>query len=475
MAESLKKKTLRGVFWSGVENFTPKIAAFFVTLVVARILSPKDYGLIGMMTIFTAIATSIVNSGFSNALIRKLDRTETDCCTVFYFNIVVSLLMYGILYLIAPWAADFYEEPLLCDVMRVQCLGVVINGFAVVQRALYTATVNFKTQAKATFAASTISGIIAIILALRGFGVWTLVIQSLANATFNVVFLWWASSWRPKLLYSWKSFRELFSFGSKLLISGLIYTIYSNLYSLVIGKVFSAASLGHFSRANHFSTLFSHNTTSLLQRVTYPVLCKMQDDNQQLRNNYRKMLRVSAYTTFPFMCGLAGVSFPLIEVLIGAKWHFASVLLIPICFSGMWYPIHAINLNLLQVKGRPNLFLRLEIIKKIIGVILLIISIPYGLIFMCWFRITGSILALILNTYYTGKLLDLGFNKQMKDLMPSFLLSMTVFAVTFSICEMINNNWIALALAIPAGMVVYVGGSFLFKFEELAFLKSLRK
>lgn len=475
MAESLKKKTVNAIIWSGIQNFAPQIVAFVVMLVVARILSPKDYGMMGMLTIFSAIATSFINSGFSQALIRKQDRTETDCCTVFYFNIVVSLLAYAILYLIAPWVADFYEEPLLCDLMRASCVVLVINAFAVVQRALYTATVNFKTQAKATFTSSALAGVLSMILAINGFGVWTLVIQQIFGAALNVFLLWYLSNWRPKLLYSWKSFREMFSFGSKLLVTGLLNTIYGNLYSIVIGKVFSAESLGHYSRAKHYSHLFSSNTTSLLQRVTYPVLCKMQDSDDRLRMNYRKLLRVSAFVIFPLLCGLAGVSFPLVEVMIGKKWHFASVLLIPMCLSGMWYPIHAINLNLLQVKGRSDLFLKLEIIKKIIGVIILAISVPFGLIFMCYFRIFNSFITLFINTYYTGKLLDMGFMKQMHDLYPTYLLSLALFAVSFAICSAIENNWLALGLSIPAGTIVYLGGAKLFKFEELEYLKSLRK
>lgn len=475
MADSLKKKTLHGLAWSGIENFAPQVMSFIVMLVVARILSPRDYGLVGMLSIFIGVSNSIINSGFSQALIRKQDRTETDCSTVFYFNIVVSIILYLILYFIAPYVATFYKEPQLCQIMRVSCIGLIINSAAVVQRALYTASVNFKTQAKATLSTSVFSGIICITLALLGFGVWTIVLQTLLGSLLNVFLLWWLSSWRPKLVYSWKSFHELFSFGSKLMISGLIDTLYRNMYLLVIGKVFSASSLGHYSRAKHYQALFSSNLTGILQRVTYPVLCKMQDNDEQLRINYRKLLRVSAFVIFPIMCGLAGVSYPLIEVMIGKKWHFAATLLIPLCLAGMWYPIHAINLNLLQVKGRSDLFLRLEIIKKVIGVVVLIFSIPFGLFWMCWIGIITSIICLIINTYYTGKLIKVGFFMQMRDLLPSLLLSLCVFGVCFIECRFIGNNWLKLLAAIPSGIIIYYLGSTLMKFPEISYLKSLRK
>jgi len=475
MSNSLKNKTLHGLAWSSIENFAPQIVSFIVMLVVARILSPKDYGLLGMLTIFTAISNSLVNSGFSQALIRKQNRTETDCSTVFYFNFVVSVILYFILYLAAPWIAKFYNEPQLCELARVLFLVIIINATAVVQRALYSASINFKTIAKATLTSSVISGTAGIIMAISGFGVWTLVFQTLLNTTINVLLLWWFSTWKPKLLYSWKSFKELFSFGSKLMISGLIDTLYGNMYTIVIGKVFSAHSLGHYSRAKHYSNLLSSNLTGILQRVTYPVLCKMQDNDEQLRINYRKLLRLSAFVIFPMMCGLASVSYPLIEVMIGKKWHFASTLLIPMCFTGMWYPIHAINLNLLQVKGRSDLFLKLEIIKKIIGVTVLFATLPYGLVFMCWFRILNQFISLILNTYYTGKLIKVGFIRQMRDLLPSLLLSLCLFGVCFSECNMISNSWLKLLIAIPSGFAIYFFGSKLMKMQELSYLRSLRK
>lgn len=472
MTETLKNRTIRGIIWSGVERFSIHGIHFLVTLVIARILDPKDFGLVGMLAIFIAVSQSFIDSGFSQALIRKQDRSEVDNCTVFYFNIVVSLFLYLLLFFVAPWVADFYEEPQLVELMRVLCLVIVINSFAVVQRAIYTASIDFKTQAKASLIAAVISGSVGIYLAITGYGVWTLIWQQLLNALINTFLLWAFSNWYPKLLYSWLSFRELFAFGSKLLASGLLDTIYRNMYTLVIGKVFSAANLGQYTQANHFVQLPSSNITGILQRVTYPVLCTLQDDNEKLRHNYRQLIRLSAFIVFPLMCILAGISYPLVEFLIGEKWHFAASMIIPLSFAGMWYPVHAINLNLLQVKGRSDLFLRLEIIKKIIGVVVLVLSIPFGLLFMCWSAIFTSILCLFINTYYTGKLINVGFIIQMRDLSGTLLVSLLVFIVCYFITRTIDNHLISFLSASIAGGGLFLIVVHLFQFQEYHYAKT---
>ena len=474
MAEQrLKDKTVKGVIWSSVERFSVQGVQFLVMLVIARLLDPKDFGLVGMLAIFLAVAQSLIDSGFSQALIRKQNRTEVDNSTVFYFNIIVSAILYLILYAIAPWVAGFYNESQLCSLMRVLCLIIIINSFAVVQRALYTASINFKTQAKASFIAAIISGVVGVWLAYNGYGVWTLVWQQLLNAGVNTLLLWVYSNWYPRWQYSWKSFRQLFSFGSKLLVSGLIDTLFTNIYLLVIGKIFSASSLGFYTQADRFTKLPSSNITGILQRVTYPVLCSIQDDDNRLREDYRKLLRLSAFIIFPMMCLLAGIAYPLVDLLLGEKWRFAATLIIPLSFTMMWYPIHAINLNLLQVKGRSDLFLRLEIIKKIIGVSVLVLSIPLGLLFMCYAGIVTSIICLIINTYYTSKLIQVGFLMQMKDLMGTLLLSLIVFGMAYLVSSLGDANIIQLLLGVSTSTVLFVSIVCLLKFKELYYVKSI--
>ncbi len=476
MAEgSLKNKTVKGVIWSSVERFSVQGVQFLVMLVIARLLDPKDFGLVGMLAIFLAVAQSLIDSGFSQALIRKQNRTEVDNSTVFYFNIIVSAILYLILYAIAPWVAGFYNEPQLCSLMRVLCLIIIINSFAVVQRALYTASINFKTQAKASFIAAIISGVVGVWLAYNGYGVWTLVWQQLLNAGVNTLLLWVYSNWYPRWVYSWISFRQLFSFGSKLLVSGLIDTLFTNIYLLVIGKIFSASSLGFYTQADRFTKMPSSNITGILQRVTYPVLCSIQDDDNRLREDYRKLLRLSAFIIFPMMCLLAGIAYPLVGFLLGAKWRFTATLIIPLSVTMMWWPIHAINLNLLQVKGRSDLFLRLEIIKKIIGVTVLVLSIPFGLLFMCYAGIVTSIICLVINTYYTGKLIQVGFLMQMKDLMGILISSLVVFAVSFLVSYYVTSNLQCVILASIVGAALFALLSYLFNNNDVKYLLTMIK
>lgn len=469
----LKQKTVKGTVWSAVERFSVQGVQFIVMIVMARILTPEDYGLVGMLAIFLAVSQSLIDSGFSQALIRKMDRTETDNCTVFYFNIVVGLVLYLILYFLAPLVAKFYDAPAITSIMRVICISVIINSLVVVQRALYTVNIDFKTQAKASLSAAIVSGIIGITMAYKGFGVWSIVTQQLTNLGINAGLLWLFSKWRPRLLYSWKSFRELFSFGSKLMLSGLLDTLYKNIYTLVIGKVFNASSLGHYTRAHQFADFPSSNLTGIMQRVTYPVLCNIQEDDERLKNVYRRFLKLSAFIIFPLMLGLSAVSEPFVEIFIGRQWSYCSSLLQILCFSMMWFPIHAINLNLLQVKGRSDLFLRLEIIKKTIGVTILCVTIPMGLTVMCFGQIVSSIIAVTVNTYYTGKLIGVGFFKQMKDLLPTTLLSLVMFAIVFTVVHLIDDIYLQLLCGIIVGIVIYISASILFRFKEIEELKSL--
>ena len=473
MSDSLKNRTTKGVLWSTVERFSVQGMQFVIMIVMARLLTPHDYGLIGMLAIFLAVAQSLIDSGFSQALIRKQDRTETDNNTVFYFNIVVSALLYLIFYFSAPLVADFYDTPQLCSVMRVVCLGIIFNSLAVVQRAQLTISIDFKTQAKAASIAAAVSGIVGIVMAYHGFGVWSLVIQQLLNLGLNTGLLWLFSKWRPRLIYSWKSFHELFAFGSKLLVSGLLDTVYRNIYPLVIGKLFSASSLGHYTRAHHFAEFPSSNLTSVIQRVTYPVLCEIQNDDKRLANIYRRFLKLSAFVIFPLMIGLSSVACPFVNFILGSQWEFCGQLLQIICFSMMWYPIHAINLNLLQVKGRSDLFLRLEIIKKILGVSVLCATAPFGLVVMCYGQIFNSLVALAINTYYTGKLINVGFLRQMRDLFPTMLLCLVMFALILLANSFIGTDVLKLCTGIAIGILFYSLSSHMFHFSELEELLSL--
>jgi teichuronic acid exporter len=471
----LKQQTVKGVFWSSIERFSAQGIQFVLGLILARILSPSEYGIIGMLSIFIAVAQTFIDSGFTNALIRKKERTETDYSTVFYFNIVVGIVAYFILFFSAPLIANFYNTPILSQLTKVVALNVLINSLAIVQRAKFTIKVDFKTQAKATTLSVLLSGLLGIYLAYSGFGVWSLAVQSVSRNFLNVSLLWILSKWKPKRLFSWASFREMFDYGYKLLLSGLIDTLYRNIYSLVIGKVFSANDLGNYSRAQQFANFPSSNITGVIGRVSFPILSKIQDNNERLSNAYRKYLRLSAFIVFPLMMGMAALARPMIIFILTEKWEASVILLQILCFSLMWYPIHAINLNLIQVKGRSDWFLKLEVIKKIIGVSVLVMTVPLGLIPMVIGGVFASIFSLVINTHYTGKLINLGFWKQMNDLLPVFFLSLVMSVIVWGSVSFVSNNLLKLVIGVLVGVVFYLAIAKIFRMDELDDLISLVK
>ncbi len=425
-------------------------------IIMARVLTPDDYGLVGMLTIFIAVFQSLVDSGFSQALIRKLNRSETDNSTVFYFNIAVGIILYLILFLCAPLIACFFEEPHLIPLTRIISLSVLINSFGVVQRALLIVNIDFKTQAKASFLAAIISGIVGISMTYMNYGVWSIVWYQLSNLTINVSLLWIFSRWRPRWTYSWESFKELFGFGSKLAVASIIDTLYKNVYLLVIGKLFKASDLGYYTRGQQFAEFPSSNITGIIQRVTFPILCSIQNDNDRLRDVYRRFLRISAFIVFPLMIGLAVLAHPLIVLVLKEKWEFTAMLLQIICLNMMWHPIHAINLNLLQVKGRSDLFLKLEIWKKCIGVTILCVTVPFGIVAMCWGSVLSSVISLIINAHYTGKLIQVGFFKQMRDLIPTLTYSISMGAIVWIISQILPNNILRLTVGTISGMIYFL-------------------
>ncbi len=456
MPDSLKHKTLKGTLWSALERFSVQAVSFIVMIIMANLLTPTDYGLVGMLTIFIAVSQSLVDSGFSQALIRKQTRTEIDNSTVFYFNIAIGLILYLILFFCAPLIAQFYKEQLLIPITRVISLSIIINSLVVVQRALLIARIDFKTQAKASLTAAIVSGIVGIYLAYSKIGVWSIVIYQLLNLGINCSFLWILARWRPKLIFSWKVFKEMFNFGSKLALTGIINTIYNNILIVIIGKLFKPADLGYYTRAHQFADFPSATGTTILQKVTYPILCTIQEDDDRLRIIYRKFLRLSAYVIFPVMFGMAALSEPFIKVFLNENWLYTAKLLPIICMSMMWYPIHAINLNLLQVKGKTTKILKLEILKKIIGISIIASTMWLGLIALCWGMVINSLLALIINTHYTGKYLGIGLAIQIKDLIPTLIYSVSMYFIILCISQLFKYALAQLLLCSLIGIVYYI-------------------
>ena len=473
MTENLKRKTVSGVMWSAIERFSLQGVQFVMQLVMARLLLPSDYGMIAMLTIFLQIAQAFIDSGFTNALIQKKDRTEVDYSTVFYFNIIIALLFYCIFFVSAPLIAKFYNMPDLILVMRVMALSLIILSFSAVHKTKLTIEINFKIQSKITLIAAGISGIIGVGIAYLGYGVWALVYQSILNAMLTTILFNCFYRWKPLKTFSMKSFKRLFSFGSKLLVSGLIHTVYYNLYGIVIGKRFSAAELGYYTRAEQFAILPSYNLSAIITRVTFPILSSIQDDNERLASTYRKYIRLSSYLIFPLMVGLASLANPLVDLFLTEKWNGTVALLQILCFDWMFDHLSGINLNLLYVKGRSDLALRLEIIKKIIAITILLASIPLGIIGMCLGRVLYSLIATYANTYYTNSLIGLSFRTQLKDIIPYLILSLAMGGVVYATTYLGLSNIIQLIIGITIGILFYISISYIFKITSLKVLLQL--
>lgn len=454
MSESLKNKAVRGAKWSFIDNIASSGVTFLVGLVLANLLTPTEYGIMAIIAIFIAISTSIVDSGFSNALIRKVRIERVDYNTVFFFNLAVSIALYFVLYAAAPSISIFFKEPILTDVLRVIGWVLVINALGIIPRTILVKRIDFKTQTKVSIISSVASGVVGIGMAMTGWGVWSLVWQQLSRQMLNTLFLWVFCRWIPVWEFSMKSFKELFNFGYKLLFSGLLDTIYKEIYYVVIGRFYSAADLGQYTRAQQFNIIFSSNLTTVVQRVSYPALSSIQEEPERLREAYRRVIKLTMLVTFACMLGLAAVAKPLILILIGEKWLPAVSYLQIICFSGMLYPLHAINLNILQVKGRSDLFLKLEIIKKIIAVGPIVIGIFCGIKYMLCYSVLNSFVAYFLNSYYSADLINYPTKEQLKDIFPTFAISLIVAAFMWSFSLLNISAYIQLVVQIVIGLVL---------------------
>lgn len=468
----LKKKTIYGLVWSTAEQFSVQGIQFIIGIILARILLPSDYGMIGMLTIFIAISQSLIDGGFSTALIQKKNPTNDDYSTVFYFNFAISIGIYSILYICAPIIADFYNTPLLTDLTRAIGITIIINSFSIVQTTKLSKKLDFKTQAKASLSAVLISGFIGIYLAYNGLGVWSLVIQNLIRKTINSAMLWFVASWIPALVFSITSLKTLFNFGSRLLYSSLISTVFDNLYTLVIGKVYQADQLGFYTRANQFQQLPSQNLTSIIQRVTFPVLSSIQEDSKRLLTSYRKIIRFSAFIVFPLMLLLAVIAEPLIRLVLTEKWIQSASFLQIMCFAGLLYPIHSINLNILKVKGYSDLFLRLEILKKVLMICILSITISFGIKTMLLGQVIFSFLALGLNTYYTSRFINYSQYSQFKDLISIFLLALFTSILIYILIQTVNSDLLKLVLGLIVGLLLYYFTAKILKFPEISEVNS---
>lgn len=455
MAESLKHKTMKGLGWSALDNLARYGMQFAIGIVLARLLSPDDYGLLGIVGIFTVICTALVNGGFTTALIRKKDATDDDYNTAFICNLSMSLALYAVIFLCTPLIADFFGRSELVALVRVSSLGLMIGALGMVQRTRMTKRIDFKTQTKITLVASATSGVVSIGMALMGFGVWALVAQQLMSQTITTLLLYIYNRWLPQFSFSKSSFHDLFGFGWKMMVSALLDAVWKELYQVVVGKFYNPATLGQYTRGRHYAQLFSSNLTNVVQRVTYPVLSSIQDDKERMVSAYRRIIRMSMFITAISLFFLGAVSEPLIYCMIGPKWHEASTYLPLICLNSVLYPLHAINLNMLQVQGRSDLFLGIEFIKKIIALVPLFIGAFVGIIPMLWANIAVGIVAYFLNSYYSGRLLGYSSWMQLKDIAPSLgVASATALSVYF-LKFLPLSYWVVLPTQVIVGALAF--------------------
>lgn len=472
---SIKQRTLKGILWNAIEKFLVKGTSFAISIFLARILSPSDYGLIGMLAVFIALSNVFIESGFVRALIQKQDCTDTDYSTAFYSNLGMAVFIYIILFLAAPYVAQFYNEPQLCDILRILSINFVLGSFNIVQRAKLMARMDFKSLAKINFIGTLIGGISGLILAYSGLGVWALIGQTI-TATFVMLFLFpHYSQWKPKLIFSMASFHTLFSFGSKLLISGTVATIVNNIATIAIGKTYKSSQLGFYAKATNFADLIAWTVNDILGTVTFPVLSELQNEKERMIDVYRKSLLFSAMIIFPIMVLMALLAKPMILALLTEKWLPAAVLLQIMCLAKMFTPLSSINLNLLNAIGRSDLFMKVDLSKIPLILIVLAITIPISIKAIVLGSLFNTFVCYFINTYYPGKLFGYGAWEQIKDWKYIFLSMLVMAVVVILYLQCIDNVWIQFIGGGIIGCLTYIACCFKLKVIDWATIQSFRK
>lgn len=465
-SKDLKNTAAKGLLWSAIERFGAQGIQFVFGIFITRILNPSDYGLIGMVLIFIAVGQTLVDSGFGSALIWKKKPTHADYSTVFYFNIFISLMLYAIVYFVAPFIADFYGEKELVEIIRVICLNFVILSFSIIQQTILQKKVEFKLLAIVNIIGSFIAGGVALFMAAKGYGVWAIVWQILIKSIITSVMLWILNWWRPGFAFSWISLKELFSYGSKLTGAGLIYSVFQYFYNNVIGKLFTVDALGFYTRALQLQEFPVKTISSIFQRVVFPVFATIQDENERLKNAIGRTLRTMAFLNFPILFGLIAVADPLIEVLLTDKWLAASGYFKLLCISGLFFSFHIVNGEIIKTKGKSVWILNLEIIMKSLMIINIIITWRWGINAIILGQIVITIIIHLLDSWYVNKSTGYSLRQQIKDVYKYFLLSVSMFLVTVFILHFIQNPFVALGIGSLTGAVFYYLGAIILKLEE---------
>lgn len=475
MIESKRRTFLSNLFWRALERFGAQGVTFIVSIVLARVLSPDIYGTIALITVITSILQVLVDGGFSLALIQKKDSDDLDFSTVFFFNLVVCFVLYTLLFLFAPFLANFYNNSSLTSVIRVLGIVIIISGVKSIQVAYVSKYLQFKKFFFATLGGTVCAGILGIWMAYNGYGVWAIVIQNLINQAIDAIILWIIVKWRPKIRFSFTRLKGLFGFGWRILVSNLIDKTYKEIRSLIIGKKYSAEDLAYYNKGNQFPDLLASNIVASVDNVLLPVMSREQDDASRIKSMTRRAIKTSSFVLMPCMMGLAACSVPLISILLTEKWLPSVPYLIVFCITFSFYPIHTANLNAIKAMGRSDIFLKLEIIKKIMGFSIIFVTMWFGVWWIAIGVLISSIGSQIINSWPNRKLLNYSYFEQLKDIIPSFVLSFIMGFFVYFIIYFGLPNWLTLILQIVSGCLFYIGMAKLFKFDSLSYCMNTLK
>ena len=466
MTADIKRKSVSAVVWSAVDVFMRQGVQFVVGVILARLLAPEEFGLIAMLGLFIGLAGAFADSGFSSALIQKKHLTDEDTSSVFYFNLLTGFLMAALLCLLSPWIAHFYQMPILKMLTWAMALNLFLGSFGSVHWALLNRDLDFRTQMRISVGAGVISGVLAICLAAFGWGVWSLVVQTLVSTVISTIGVWWCRPWRPRFIFSFASLRTLLRFGSYLLFSVLLDTAYNRFYTLIIGKVYSARALGYYTRADSTQQLPANIIATIVGRVAFPIFSAAAGDKDLLQRGMRKAVESLMLVNLPVMLGLLAVSRPLVLTLLGGKWLPCVPYLQVLCLAGILWPMHIINLNLLKAIGRTDLFFRLQIIKQLVGIIVLLISANISMLAMAWSQVVLGVVSYFLNAYYAGVYVNYSAFRQLRDISPLVLASGFMFAGIWPLNLIISLPApVLLTIQIATGSAIYFGGCILLKFR----------
>lgn len=467
MSDSLKDRTIKGIAWSAVDKILVKSMQFIINIIIARILMPEDYGIIGMIMVFIALSNLLIDSGFSQALVQKKDRTQIDMATAFYFNIIIAVACYALLYVAAPLIALFYDMPILCPVLRVIGLVVIFNSLCTVQRANLLIKLDFKTSAIINVIAALASGVVGVILANRGYGVWSLVCQTLTMQGIIATLLWGIGRWRPSLSFSLGSIKGLWHFGSKLLIAGTVATIVREINSIVIGRFYRAQELGYYHRAVQTTDVVSMTTNDIINAVTFPVLSSVQDDKERLKSIYSQMLSMTAFCIFPIMALLAILAEPLVILLLTEKWIPIVPLIQWLCIARVFTPISALNMNILNAIGRSDLYLKVDLSKLPITLGIMAITLPIGVEAVVVGATVSSFICYFINAYYPGKFFKIGARYQVKMFYKTILATIVLIIVGVLSMQVSDNPLVQVLIAGVLSVVSYVSSAIMLKSQDI--------